>query len=132
MAARAAASVFGPEVLGPAADGAQPTPTSGTPTARGGKKTKEPRAATAPKPSKAPKVKTLSALDAAAQVLAKSTKPMSATEMIERMATQGLWESPGGKTPSATLYAAIIREISAKAGEARFRKVDRGMFEYAG
>ena len=69
---------------------------------------------------------------AAAQVLAASAKPMSATEMVEQMAVQGLWESPGGKTPSATLYAAIIREISAKASEARFKKVDRGMFESAG
>ena len=34
--------------------------------------------------------------------------------MIEAMASQVLWKSPGGKTPHATLYAAIIREISAK------------------
>jgi hypothetical protein len=48
------------------------------------------------------------------------------------MATQGLWTSPGGKTPAATLYSAIIREIKLKGGEARFRKVERGKFVHAG
>ena len=40
----------------------------------------------------------------------------------------GLWRSPGVKTPEATLYAAIIREISAKGTEPRFAKHDRGLF----
>jgi hypothetical protein len=44
------------------------------------------------------------------------------------MATQGLWESPGGKTPSATLYSAIIREIATKGKDSRFVKKDRGTF----
>jgi len=51
--------------------------------------------------------------------------------MIAAMAEQGLWTSPAGKTPHATLYAAILREIGAKGGKARFRKTDRGLFEYA-
>jgi hypothetical protein len=29
---------------------------------------------------------------------------MSAREMIDVMAAKGLWKSPGGATPSATLY----------------------------
>ncbi|MBY0312671.1 MAG: winged helix-turn-helix domain-containing protein [Phycisphaerales bacterium] len=41
---------------------------------------------------------------------------------------KGLWKSPGGKTPEATLYAAIIREIAAKGKDARFRKTERGVF----
>ncbi len=41
---------------------------------------------------------------------------------------QGLWTSPGGKTPHASLYAAIIREISAKGKDARFAKKERGLF----
>ena len=45
------------------------------------------------------------------------------------MAEQGLWSSPAGKTPHATLYAAMLREITAKGKEARFTKVDRGLFE---
>jgi hypothetical protein len=49
------------------------------------------------------------------------------------MAARGLWSSPNGKTPEATLYSAIIREIS-KAVESgtisRFRKTERGLFTY--
>ena len=36
---------------------------------------------------------------------------------------------PADATPEATLYAAIIREIAAKGKAARFRKVERGLFE---
>ncbi len=70
----------------------------------------------------------LSQLDAAVQVLAEAGQPMTAKTMIEAMATQGLWTSPGGKTPHATLYAAILREIQNKGADARFQKVDRGQF----
>ncbi|MCK6485446.1 MAG: winged helix-turn-helix domain-containing protein [Phycisphaerae bacterium] len=78
------------------------------------------------------KPKRVSALNAAAQVLAKAGKPMHAQELIAAMAEQGLWTSPGGKTPHATLYAAMMREERDKGGESRFRKVDRGRFEFAG
>lgn len=78
------------------------------------------------------KPKRVSALDAAAEVLKQAGKPMRAGEMIVAMAEQGLWSSPAGKTPHATLYAAILREIGTKGGEARFRKVERGQFEYTG
>jgi hypothetical protein len=77
------------------------------------------------------KPKRISALDAAAEVLKKAGKPMRSQEMIAAMAEQGLWQSPAGKTPHATLYAAILREIGAKGDGARFRKVDRGQFAYA-
>ena len=70
----------------------------------------------------------LSGLDAAAQILAKTKEPMGCKDMVEQAMTQGLW-SPGGKTPHATLYAAIIREISKKGKDARFEKVDRGRFQ---
>jgi short subunit dehydrogenase-like uncharacterized protein len=70
----------------------------------------------------------MSALDAAAQVLAKSLKPMRTSDMIAQMEAKGLWTSPGGKTPAATLYAAIVREIAAKGKESRFKKHDRGLF----
>ncbi len=74
------------------------------------------------------KPKKLSALDAAAQVLAASKETMNAKEMIDTMAAKGLWTSPGGKTPHATLYSAILREIGTKGKEARFKKTDRGHF----
>jgi cell division septum initiation protein DivIVA len=81
-----------------------------------------------PKASKAIKPKRPGALDAAAQIIAEANKPMKAQELIEQMAARGLWKSPSGKTPEATLYAAIIREIAAKGAKARFRRHDRGLF----
>lgn len=86
------------------------------------------KAGKAPKVTKAVKPKRVSALDAAAQVIAGASKPMRAKDLIEQMEAKGLWKSPGGKTPEATLYAAIIREIAARADKARFRKKDRGLF----
>jgi hypothetical protein len=83
-----------------------------------------------PPAKKDAKPKRISALDAAAQVLEKAGKPMRSQEMIVAMAEQGLWESPAGKTPHATLYAAILREIGTKADKARFKKVDRGQFVF--
>jgi len=70
----------------------------------------------------------LSALDAAAKVLAESGEPMTSKSMIEAMAAKGYWTSPGGQTPHATLYAAIIRDINVKGANARFAKVERGQF----
>jgi hypothetical protein len=80
------------------------------------------------KKAKEPKEKKLSAIDAAAQVLAASKEPMNAKEMIEAMTAKALWSSPGGKTPHATLYSAIIREIALKGKESRFVKTERGKF----
>jgi hypothetical protein len=105
-----------------------------TKTPKAGKAKQQPKATTpkaARKPAAADKPKRVSALDAAAEVLRKAGRPMRSQEMIAAMAEQGLWESPAGKTPHATLYAAILREIGAKGSEARFRKVDRGQFAYA-
>ncbi len=93
---------------------------------------------TAEKPAKAPKEprpakpKKVGALEAAARVLAEAGTAMKPKEMIALMESKGLWTSPGGKTPEATLYAAIIREIAAKGKEARFRKTERGTFVSTG
>ena len=72
--------------------------------------------------------KKMSALDAAVKVLSESKEPLRTKEMIERMAAKGYWKSPGGKTPAATLSAAMTREINTKGKSARFKKVDRGLF----
>jgi hypothetical protein len=85
-----------------------------------------------PTKSKPTEQKRVSALDAAAQVLAKAGKPMKSRELIAAMADQGLWQSPGGKTPWATLYSAMIREISTAGKASRFKKVDRGAFALSG
>ncbi len=90
------------------------------------KKAKSTKAAGAQKP------KRVSALDAAAQVLAKAGKPMRAKELIAAMAEQNLWKSPAGRTPHATLYAAMLRESRDKGSASRFKRVDRGQFAYNG
>jgi len=80
-------------------------------------------------PTKSP---TPSALDSAALVLADAPiEGMSAKEMVEAMAAKGLWTSPVGKTPEATVYAGILREIGRKGKAARFHKVSRGRFTLA-
>jgi hypothetical protein len=79
-----------------------------------------------------PKAKKLSALDAGAKVLAEAGTAMTCQEMIAVMVQKGYWTSPGGKTPAATLYSAILRELQTKGDAARFRKVGRGQFARAG
>ncbi|MBX3388640.1 MAG: winged helix-turn-helix domain-containing protein [Phycisphaeraceae bacterium] len=78
----------------------------------------------------------MSALDAAAEVLGRLAKRdavtgMSVKILIERMEKAGLWKSAGGKTPDATLYSAIIREIKIRRSESRFRRVSPGKFTLA-
>lgn len=80
------------------------------------------------KAAKTPKEKQVSCIDAAAQILAASKTPMNTKELIAAMAAKGLWTSPGGKTPHATLYSAILREINGKGKDARFKKTERGRF----
>jgi hypothetical protein len=70
----------------------------------------------------------MSALDAAARILGEAGQAMNCQEMISAMAAKGYWSSPNGRTPHATLYAAIAREINAKGNEARFKKTERGKF----
>lgn len=92
------------------------------------------------KPTKAKKTKTaddvstdakpekrLSCVTAAIKVLVESTEPLSTKQIVEAMSTKGYWSSPGGKTPEATLYSAILRELS-KGDESRFVKAERGRF----
>lgn len=75
--------------------------------------------------------KKMSQIDAALAVLAKADEPMNCKAMVEAMAKHGLWTSPGGATPDATLYALILRDLQ-KGKDARFAKTDRGMFTLAG
>jgi hypothetical protein len=88
------------------------------------KKPKAEKPAKEPKPMKAPRS---SGLTAAYQVLLDAGEPMACKAMVEKVLAAGTWKT-GGKTPEATIYAAIIREIRAKGSESRFRKTDRGLF----
>ena len=109
------------------------TPTAKTIKIAKGTVEKKPKAAkpsTEKKPNakKEPKPKKPSALDAAAKVLGEAGAPMNCQEMIKAMADKGYWTSPGGQTPHATLYSAILREINVKGKDARFVKAERGKF----
>jgi hypothetical protein len=101
------------------------------------RKTTRPDAKPAPVKKKAAKsspavpAKKLSALAAAARVLSEAKQPMSCPELIAAMAAQGYWTSPAGKTPAATLAAALQREIVVKREQARFQKTGPGRYALA-
>jgi hypothetical protein len=88
-------------------------------------------------PPKATKTKTeapkkYSALDAAARVLGETGQGMNSKELVEAMTAKRYWTSPGGKTPHATLHAAISREIKVKGADSRFAKAGPGKFTASG
>jgi hypothetical protein len=93
---------------------------------------KKPAKPTAPPPAESAPAKKLSALDAAALVLREAGQPLSCPELIAQMAAKGYWTSPKGKTPSSTLYAAIMREVQQKGEASRFVKTGPGRFAYRG
>ncbi len=90
----------------------------------------EPGPARPKKPPKKPL--RLSALDAAACVLAVAPEPMNCRQMIQQMAEHGLWRSPSGATPQRTLYSALMNEINKKGDLSRFQRVERGRFALRG
>jgi hypothetical protein len=126
-AAETAVSVTGPataEPVPPIPEPAEGQPAPATPNATAEMPVQSRRRKT----PAAPKEKKLSALDAAAKVLAEAGQAMTCQEMIAAMADKGYWTSPGGKTPAATLYSAMLREITVKGAASRFVKVERGKF----
>src|SRR5688572_23899733 len=92
--------------------------------AKAAKPAEQAAAAPAPEPQ-APAAPKLSALDAAAKVLAEANEALGCGELIGRMAVAGYWRSPAGRTPAATLHAAITREIKVKGEQSRFKKAGR-------
>ena len=95
---------------------------------------KRPRATSATSATSAKRAKkakgAMSGLDAAARVLQETGAAMSCQAMLEVMLAKGYW-STGGQTPAATIYSALVREIAGKGKQARFKKVDRGLFALA-
>ena len=96
--------------------------------AKAGTKAKAKANATRAKDAKRGGQKRVGILGAAVVILAKAGGPMGCRAIVEQAIESGVWKT-SGKTPEATLYAAIIREIKAKGKDARFKKVDRGLFE---
>ena len=122
-------AVVGGESAEPATPAEREAPASETPAAAPkAKKTRKAKQADATAEDNGKKV---SCLDAAARVLAEAGEPLNAKQMIEAITTKGYWTSPAGKTPHATLYSAILREITVKGNDARFRKTERGKFAAA-
>ena len=74
--------------------------------------------------------KKLSQIEAAIKVLAATRKPMTCRELVDAMVAKRFWKSPDGKTPHATLYASILRDLQ-KGKDARFKKVAPGKFTLA-
>jgi hypothetical protein len=69
-------------------------------------------------------------LTAAIKVLGEAGGPLNCQEMVKQILEKGYWKTQG-KTPSATIYSAIIREIKERGATSRFRKVERGKFALA-
>ena len=95
------------------------------------KTTKKAATKKATKPAAKAGDKKLSQIEAAIKVLAKAGESMNCKAMVEAMTKQGLWSSPGGATPDATLYSSILRDLR-KGKDARFKKTDRGQFTLTG
>ena len=69
----------------------------------------------------------MSGLDAAAKVLEEAGGPLDCRTIVERAFEKGYWHSDG-KTPAATLYAAILRDIRKYEKNSRFVKAGPGKF----
>jgi len=69
-------------------------------------------------------------LHAAIKVLEETGTPINCQEMVKQMLEKGYWKT-NGRTPDATIYSAITREIKEKGAHARFRKTERGKFALA-
>jgi len=69
----------------------------------------------------------MSGLDAAVKVLGEAKEPLNCKTITERALEKGYWKT-NGKTPWATLSAAMGREIAAKGKASRFEKTARGTF----
>ena len=128
-----------PPVAETTADATEPTPAERMPSVEDDAKVQTPTViAEAAAPSKrrrkapaAAKAKKISAVEASVQALAEAGQALTCQEMIATMAAKGYWTSPGGKTPHATLYSAILREITTQGASSRFVKAERGKFALA-
>lgn len=74
------------------------------------------------------KVPYVSQLDAAYVALSKAPESLSIPDLLTAIKKSGLWKSENGKTPGATLSAALIREIAKKGSDSRFRKTAPGRY----
>lgn len=107
---------------GPPITDGEVTAVAGTPRPPKAATPRKPKAEKPAKPERGP-----SALDLAAAYLKRCTSAKTIAEITKAVLDAG-WKTTG-KTPGATLNAAIIREIKAKGSGSRFTKSARGLFE---
>ena len=69
----------------------------------------------------------VSQMDAAVQILKEAGQELNCKEMVRRMIEKRLWETKG-RTPGATLSAALQRDIAKRGEASRFKKTARGLF----
>lgn len=69
----------------------------------------------------------MSVLDAIHQVLADAGEPLHYREIAERAIKRGLWTT-SGKTPHATVNAALATDIKRHGSHSRFRRIGPGLF----
>ncbi len=69
-----------------------------------------------------------SLINAAISVMKQRKKPMKVKDIYEAVVEKGLWADKKGKTPWATLGAAIYTEVKKKGDESRFVQVGKGEF----
>jgi hypothetical protein len=122
-----AAAAAGAADVGPKGEPATPAAKDATAPVGGGTGK---RGAKKAKATKEPKPERHSLLNLAAKVLAEASTPLTCKEMVEKVLATGLWTTKG-RTPAATLYSAILRQIQTKGDAAAFRKTERGKFEIA-
>lgn len=92
----------------------------------------QPKEAKRAKMPKEAKTKKPSLIDVAAVILAEAPEGgLQAKAIYDAVLAKGLWSSPAGKTPWATLAAALVTEIAKKGADSRFKKVSPGHFALA-
>ena len=121
----------GERAMARSAKGAPKTTTAGTKVKKSAKKGAKAESPAARAKGNRQPAKRISGLTAAAKVLAESKQPMTCRAIVEAAFAKGYWKS-GGKTPHATIYSAMIREIATKGEKSRFQRVGRGTFTLRG
>ena len=91
------------------------------------KKAVSKKAATEKAAAKKTTAKKPSGLDAAVRVLTEAGEALNCKDIVDRALAKSYWQT-NGKTPHATVYSAILREIQKKGSDARFTKTERGKF----
>jgi len=70
----------------------------------------------------------LSALDAAAKVLAETNEPMTSQEMITAMTEKNYWTSPGGNLSQDTIHLVILKQHRATSNQCILDALTAGKF----